>query len=294
MIDNIIGRKGAWINQFAQPSPDQFLERARQVDYIVIKYGLPQYELVCRQLGIAWLAEVMAERGVGDQTAPNYASEFGKRLADQANQTGCIGAVINLEEADGGWHRDSGSRTVELINTFRRLCPNKPLYASLDTRAGRPNYEYQKVCAQLCDGVMPMVYPKAFGQSAAEAFNASINQTFVSKWAGKPIIPTIQTYDGIGPVVVNGSVAAATDHCVNGVNAYTLGHATESEWRAFVEAPAQFAGHPAYTPPEVLDPRVALLVARVRFLEAMCQLAVSGTADEVLAFATFWKQASGS
>jgi len=291
---DIRGKKGAWINQFAMPTPDQLMVRAPAVDYLIIKYGMRQYELAANVKGWPWLAERMAEGGAGDQTAPARAEMYGQQLAEQANQPGCVGAVINLEESDGGWHTDDGTATLKLIRKYRSLC-NKPLYASLDTRGNRPNYPYQRVCAEQCDGVMPMVYPKAFGQTAAQAFAASLNALFRSMWNSKPIIPTIQSYDAITPQGVVDQMITAGRYSVSGVSVYTLGHATNSEWMAFVNTMILFPSIP--TPPPVTTlpndaVRALLFEARVKHLEAMMQLAMRGTPTEILAYATFWKNAS--
>lgn len=281
---NIEGKKGAWINQYAQPNMQTFYERASQVSYLIIKYGLSQFEQSAATRGIPWLGERMGEAGVGLVAIDKW-SQFASELAQQCNQPGCVGGVINLEEADGGWHNDDGSRTNALVAKFRALCPDKPLYASIDTRGPRPQYAYQQVLAQLCDGVMPMVYPKAFGQTAQGAVGSAITPMLRGAWKNKPIIPTIQTYDNLPPAVVEETMFACGREGVRGITAYTLGHATQPEWGAFINTAVAMGSTGD-------DLRTQLLDARVKFLEAMLGLALRGTPDEILAFATYWKQAS--
>ena len=167
----LANKHGTWLNQYAKPTHQVFVTRARQVDYVVIKYGMKVYEETAAQFSIPWVAERMGEEGAGTQSGPAHAYKYAEELAAQANQPGCIAAVINLEEADGGWQNDDGWGALRLVTRFRERAPGKPIYASIDTRGNRPNYAYQKALASVCDGVMPMVYPKAFGQNARVAFD---------------------------------------------------------------------------------------------------------------------------
>jgi len=240
----IRGKRLGWINQFNQPSPADFKSRVVQVDGAIIKFGhgLAKYEALAREVGRPWLAERMGESGIGDQQGPSRALVYARDLAEQANRKGCIGAVINLEEADGGWHTDSGSGTRQLIQEFRHLAPvGMPLLASLDTRLGRPNYPYQQVCADLCDGVMPMVYPAAFRPGMAPgfveaAFRDCLTDLLYVRWAGKEIHPTIQVYDAMSPAAIRAETRALTDllraGMIHGGNFYTINHATQPQWEA--------------------------------------------------------------
>lgn len=289
---SIVNKKGGWVNQYSAPTDAVFVERAKKVDYIIIKYGMSSYERLCQALAMPWLAERMAESGAGSQNGPSNWLQYASELAAQANQPGCVGAVINLEEADGGWHLDNGSGTRALINKFRQLAPGKPLYASLDTRGNRPIASYQQVCAQLCDGVMPMVYPKAFGQSPDQAMVVAVNNTLKQAWGAKPIIPTIQTYNGVGPVSVVQQITAARNIGAKGFNAYTLGHASAQEW-AEVAASSMFGPVVPPTPPVTVPTAEQLLRGRVGHLEAMMTLALKGTPDEIVQYAAYWKRATG-
>lgn len=286
------GLRGAWINQFAQPNSSVFTQRANRVDYVVVKYGLAFYEGLARSIAKPWVAERMAEDGAGDQNAPSRAPKYGRQLGEQANQPGCIAAIINLEEADGGWHNDNGTGTRALIDAYHSIC-SKPLYASLDTRGARPDSAYQQVCAQFCQGVMPMLYPAAFQQSVPKSIEAVLTNLVDQRWAGKEIIPTIQTYGTIGAPEVQtlsnllGVLFAGQK--VAGINAYTLGHASQQQWDAFinnsgwVNAPAPVMPQPGVSMSE------ALLALRVRWLEQWTQIALRGNVGEAEALANYWK-----
>jgi len=257
----------------------------------VIKYGLVKYQETAFQFSIPWVAERMAESGAGSQDGPSQWKKYATELANQANQPGCIAGVINLEEADGGWHNDDGVATLQLVNEFRRLAPGKPIFASLDTRGNRPNSPYQRAAAAMCDGVMPMTYPTAFGTSAAVAFAATVNPLVRQKWAGKEIIPTYQTYDGadVASQVAELNRLYSTGVIV-GANGYTLGHATNAQWvasLAFVPAPPQ---PPAPAP----DVAAALVAIRKLWVDGWKAIAERGTVRESISLAEFWKNLTGT
>lgn len=294
-MTTIVNKRGAWLNQYAVPSDEFFLARAKEVDYVVIKYGFQHFEKLCFRNEIPWLAELMAEDFPGDQKAWLEPLKYAIRLAAQAVQPGCVGAVLNLEEADGGWHLDrDGLATRTLIAEFRKYAPNMPLYASLDTRGNRPNYAYQQACAELCDGVMPMVYPQAFGQSATQALLATITPLVQGKWRGKAIIPTLQTY---GPIEV-ASVQALGNICnlmnqagyCAGVNAYTLGHASAGQWEAFLDSSDWADGLTPVTEP---DPREALITLGGVWKRQWTEIAERGTVEEAVALADMWRRLVG-
>jgi hypothetical protein len=284
-------KRGTWINQYALPSQTLFQARGRQVDYVVLKYGLAQYEAWAREANIPWLGERMGESGAGAQSGPANAALYANQLADQALQPGCIGAVINLEEADGGWHTDDGSATRRLIETFRART-SVPLFASLDTRGNRPNYPYQQVCAELCDGVMPMVYPDAFGLPADVAFGTALTPLMLSRWAGKEILPTYQTY---GDADVPSQVAVTEDLYrqgkIHGANTYTLGHATDEQWSASL---AFVPVAPAPAPLPNIDLAAALVALRKAWVLGWASITDHGTVGEAVALADYWRKLVGA
>jgi hypothetical protein len=88
---------------------------------------------------------------------------------------------------------------------------------------------YQRVLADHVAGWLPMVYPKAFGKSVRAAFSASLDG---KDFAGKPVLPTIQTYDHIGAEAVAQQIAEVRRRpdLSGGYQAYTIAHATDAEW----------------------------------------------------------------
>ncbi len=270
------GKRGAWVNQYAIPAPDLFMERAKEVDYVIIKYGLGGIEKMAVEAGVPWLAEIYPY--------DNDPARYANLLAEQALHPGCVGMVVNFESGDGPgvahWDGDDGRRTRLFLTTLiAGVGVGLPLYASLDTRDYRSTTPYQKELSRTCNGVMPMIYPKEFYQSVPVAFGAALTNEMKIVWQGREIIPTIQTYNNIGAVGVGLSVEAAAKF--DGVTAYTLGHATPEEWAAFTE--------------RVSAPDAAgLLALRVNWYTMMCQLAINGNVDAVAAFAESWKKmASG-
>lgn len=285
-------KRGTWLNQYAQPSHQLFVARARQVDYVIIKYGMATYEQTATQFSIPWVAERMAESGAGSQNGPSQWKKYATELANQANQPGCIAAVINLEEADGGWHNDNGWATLALVNEFRALAPGKPIFGSLDTRGARPNYPYQRAAAAVMDGVMPMTYPTAFQQPANVAFAATVNPLVRERWAGKEIIPTYQTYDGADvPSQIAQVGSLYNSGVIQGANSYTLGHASDAQWvasLAFTPAPAT---PPAPAPaPDVIE---ALVRLRKLWVDGWHAIEQRGTIEEAVSFTQFWRDITG-
>jgi hypothetical protein len=297
MTTAIYGKRGAWLNQYAEPSASAFQARARQVDYVIIKYGQETgpdgkafYEALCRSAGVPWLAEKMPERG------PAYAVEDGRLLGEQAIQPGCIGAVANLEEADGNWHTDDGSRTRALIAAFRVTAPGVPLFASIDTRGNRPELPYQRVLAELTEGVMPMVYPLAFYPSKPpgfvdQSFNDCITGLVFARWIGKEIHPTIQTYGALTSTEVVDEALQAQElfnrRSVHGMNVYTLGHATPEQWAAAM----MFKGTaPALPPPPNVDLQAALIALAKAWVSQWSAIAAKGTVQEAVSLAAYWQR----
>jgi len=275
------------MNQWAPPKPD-WPVRGHQVDYVIIKYGMKPYEVTASEEGIPWLGERMAESGVGSQDGPAHAIQYANELANQVLQPGCIGGVINLEESDGGWHLDpDGSGTRLLIETFRSRVPNKPLFAALDTRANRPNSPYQRVCADLCDGVMPMVYPGSFQLPARISLDAALTPLALWRWSGKDVLPAYQTYVTDFPCdvddeVLNLNILYAQGK-IQGASAYTLGHATDSQWLSSLN----FKPGPVVVP---LSPDVvaALVAIRKLWIDTWTAIATKGVIGEADALLAYW------
>lgn len=100
---------------------------------------------------------------------------------------------------------------------------------------------YQQELYRYIKGWMPMIYPKAFyppmptGSVLAAFRNCLDNKDF----GGKPVLPTIQTYDGIGVAAVTRQIALCYARGLS-YQAYTIGHATDAEWAVIVnDAPQE-------------------------------------------------------
>lgn len=228
------GLKGAYLNNYAVPTAGAFVDRIKQVDYVVIKYGMGDFEKLATHASVPWLAEIYPYR-------PS-AKDNGSELALQAKQPGCVGAVVNFESGTSpgvaDWDSDDGSATRDFVTSFRAQAPGVPLYVSIDTRGYRPTMAYQRVLLELADGVFPMVFPKEFQQGVPLAI-ASVMPGCAGWWqARKPAIVTFQGYNGIGVAdVVDQVRELAADPRVDGVNIYTIGHASDAEWDAFINTP---------------------------------------------------------
>ena len=211
----------AWVNQYANIGANKLSRRSKQVSGIIIKYGLSDKRDTIQSAGVPWAVE--------HYCYPSTTSRQGIELA-QWYDAGAEFVVINAEIE---WAVEPAQKMRDLINTIRSHSSrgNVPLFASVDTRGVRTTQPYQEVLSGEIVGWMPMIYPKAFGQSPQDAFRASLGTG--QRFAGKPVYPTIQTYDNIGavPVVKQNVETAARD--LPGNQAYTISHATDEEWEAY-------------------------------------------------------------
>jgi hypothetical protein len=219
----MLNGRGAWINSYRVPSLEQFADRVPHVDYLIISANdddLLSFAQRLGEIGKPWLVSIFPYRA-----SPLSSID---RLLTWLQMPGCVGAVLNMEEG-GDWLNDTQgvvtSGIIEALTGFN-------VYACLDTRGERANDDYQRVCAERCIGVMPMLYPAAFEQAVEVAYAAVINQTMVTAWGWKPIMPVLQTYDNIGADAVALQVSFAQRF--SSYSAYTLGHATDEEWTAFI------------------------------------------------------------
>jgi hypothetical protein len=121
-----------------------------------------------------------------------------------------------------------------LIATFRQRRPDTELYASVDTRGNRMALPFMRVLASHITAWLPEVYPLAFRPARPAGF---VERAFADCLDGKdfggiPVLPTIQTYDGIGAQAVVDQVAEVNRRGLPGYQAYTIAHATDEEWAA--------------------------------------------------------------
>jgi hypothetical protein len=197
------------------------------LSYVIVKYGYPQYEALLKAANIPHAVERFV---YADQPEAE-----GAMLAN-AVDAGAAFVVINAE-GGGGWEDADATVMWRMLGTFRARHPHIELYASIDTRGGRPDLPAMRALIDACVGIMPMVYPWDFEQSVTAAFAAALDH-FNPR--GKPVIPTIQTYpndDGPRPgfIGVKAQIAEVHRRGLPGYNIYTLGHAADDEWRALVE-----------------------------------------------------------
>jgi hypothetical protein len=170
--------------------------------------------------GVAWATE--------RYVYPDQPEVEAGRLADNVRE-GARFAVINAEVE---WEAQGPEPMRRLVAEFRRHQPTSELYASVDTRGSRMDLPYQRVLADHVAGWMPMVYPMTFQQSVRDAFAASLDG---KDFAGKPVLPTIQTYDVIGARAVAEQIAEVHRRGLPGYQAYTMAHATNPEWAEIVK-----------------------------------------------------------
>ena len=234
----ILEGKWAWWNQYGDLSFDMAVctTRAKSAGLrgIVIKFGYPLVERAFTEAAIPWATERYAR----------YVNPEGEAtmLAD-AVAAGAVAAVINAEEggdevSGGHWERDwDGSHMRRLIGAFRARHPAVELYASVDTRSNRLQQPYQIAFRDHITAWLPMIYPLAFRAARPAGFVA---RAFADCLDGKdfyglPVLPTIQTYDGIGPQALAEQLAEVKGRGLTGYQAYTIGHATDAEWAVIAQ-----------------------------------------------------------
>lgn len=219
---------GAWWNQYGDLDLAEGVARAQRAQglrFVIVKYGMPQAERALASAGVYWATEAYVY--------PDAPQLWGQRLG-QAAEAGAAFAVINAEKE---WEREGEASMEALIRAFRRTAgPEPELYASVDTRGSRMGLPYQRVLARHVAGWMPMIYPLAFYPSrpphwVAQAFRDALDG---KDFGGKLVMPTIQTYDGIGSAAVEIELAEVRRRRLAGCQAYTIRHATDSEWDTFV------------------------------------------------------------
>jgi len=212
--------RGAWWNSYGSLPLDECVQRAvdAKLRFMVIKYGHPDVEVAFTRANIPFLIE--------RYVYPNNPEGEAQKLAN-AVDAGAVAAVINAEVE---WERLGANAMQTLIAAFRARHPTVELYASVDTRGNRLNLPYQQVLRRHITGWLPMIYPKTFGQGVAKAFSACLDG---KDFGGIPILPTIQTYDGVGAAAVAEQVQEVNRRGLLGCQAYTIAHATDAEWAEF-------------------------------------------------------------
>jgi hypothetical protein len=219
-------------NGYHNAPAEEVVRRARlaQLDALVIKYGDPDFERAITAAGIPWGGERFAYAA--------QAAREGAMLAD-AVDAGAAFAVANCEPNDGGGWGDVGAADAirALIDTFRARYSTTPLYIAADLRHGR-SFDapfVREASGGGIDGWMALVYPKAFGQTAAAAFDSAYPG---ARYLGLPCDPVIQTYGEPGFALVAEQIAEAMRRGCASISIYVVETATDDELRAVATAKA--------------------------------------------------------
>ncbi len=226
-------------NGYHNAEPGEVVRRARLagLDALIIKYGDPAFERAIAAAGISWGVERFAYAA--------QAAREGAMLAG-AVDAGAGFAVANCEpNDDGGWGDPGADAAIRsLIDAFRARHPDVPLLVAADLRRGRSldaPFVWEAARGGI-DGWMAMVYPKAFGQSPREAFDAAYPGPH---YLGLPCAPVIQTYDDPGPLLVLEQIAEAKRRGAASLSIYVVETASDDELRAVATARAPAAGDAA-------------------------------------------------
>ena len=212
----------AWWNRYGTVPLASCVQRAKEARLrgVIVTRGYPEVSSAFARSGIPWATAAYVYPDRPDMEARRLAQEI---------VAGARFAAIN---AEAEWERLGPEPMERLIAEFRRHQPTAELYASVDTRASRMALPYQRVLAEHVTGWLPMVYPKAFGQSVRDAFAASLDG---KSFGGKPVLPTIQTYGHIGAEAVAQQTAEVRRRGLPGYQAYTIAHATDAEWSVLTD-----------------------------------------------------------
>ncbi len=213
----------------AQPAAE-VTRRARlaRLDALVVKYGDPAFEHALTAAGMSWGVERFAH-------ASQPAAEA-RMLAD-AVEAGATFAIANCEPNDGGgWDRANAEHAIRtLIDAFRARYATTPLYICADLRrARRLDAPFVREAARGgIDGWMPMVYPRAFGQSVRAAYDAAFPG---ATYLGLACAPVLQTYDNVGATMVLDQVNEAKRRGATSLSIYVVETATDAELGAVASA----------------------------------------------------------
>ena len=247
--------------------------RLAGVDTVIVKYGDPAFEQELTAEGVRWATERFAYASQG-------AAE-GRMLAD-AVDAGAAFAVANCEPNDGGgWdERHAASAIRALIDAFRVQHPAVPLFICADLRRGRSlDAPFVREAARGgIDGWMPMVYPKAFGQSVPAAFDAAYSG---ATYVGLPCAPVLQAYDDIGAAAVRAQIHEARRRGATSCSLYLLETATDDELRAAA------ASRDAVTPEALQATALAYLRGGIAILD-------HGTPAELADWGRLFSRGDGS
>lgn len=227
----------AWWNQYGNTGIDKCVTMAKEakLNGVIVKAGYDWVFQRFKQGGIPTAIEAYCK--------PDEPEYWGKLLALDAVKWNCQFIVVNAEHEWEALAGDAGAIQMEaLINAIRFWTPMEhdsfELYASVDTRGSGTILPYQQVLGHHATGWMPMIYPKAFyptqpSMYVQRAFRDCLDTG--QNWQGKPVYPTIQLYDNIGPDSVQEELNEVYDRELPGYQAYTVCHASNDEWLMVAE-----------------------------------------------------------
>lgn len=226
-----VARLLGWCHNGYHNAPaDDVARRARlaRLDALIIKYGDPDFERAVARAGIPWGVERFAYAAQPEREAA--------MLAD-AVDAGAAFAVANCEPNDGGgWGDDAADAAIRtLVDAFRVRHAGVPLFIAADLRPGRSlDAPFVREASRGgVDGWMALVYPKAFGQSARDAFDAAYPGP---RYLGLSCEPVIQTYDDVSPALALEQVAEAKRRGAASLSIYVVETASDDELRAVATA----------------------------------------------------------
>lgn len=260
----------SWWNQYGSVPLNVCVQRAKQLQYgVIVKHGYWTQFNAFKAAGVP----VAVER----YSYPSQPILEARKLAEGIAR----GAEFAVCNAEIEWERAGaagGTAMTALIDEFERLAPGVELYASVDTRMERTKLAYQQVMGDRCTGWMPMIYPKAFFfppfQPALHVPRAFTNSLDVGQdFQGKPVFPTMQTYDDVGEFAVRLQVSESMRRDLPGTQAYTICHATNTEWAAYIASQVDTRPSIPVPPDEDLEQQIRLLELRLNLTGKVFQWA---------------------
>ncbi len=122
--------------------------------------------------------------------------EEANRFIEAAKVPGVKSLLLDVEHGNV-YYRGTADAARQLMTLIRNaLGPNFHIGFTLDARRNRPFNVFIDPWLPFMDSLHPMIYPKDFGKSVADALDTGFS--FLAPF-GKPIIPMLQSYSAIPP-----------------------------------------------------------------------------------------------
>ena len=222
----------AWHNQYSGnfESWPTMLKRASEVDGVIVKASLPDAISVYQGKGVPLAIE--------EYIYPDTRWDQARAMVRIAKEFHPKAIVINAEVE---WEPMPPNSMAPICEYIRFNTPEQELWYSVDTRGGRCAKPYQVELMNFSHRCLPMIYPQAYYPNqppgyVAQAFADALVPIPYAEFQhrGLEIHPTIQLYNNIGADAVAQQVQTAKYFKLPGISVYTIGHATEEEWRALM------------------------------------------------------------